>query len=79
MAPKLPVLSGREVRKLLLSLGFKEIGQSGSHLKFERAEPPPFRTVIVAMHPEVTPGTLMSILRHAGIKRKDLELLLRRR
>lgn len=66
--PKLPVLSGREVVRGLNRLGFKQVSQSGSHIKLRRRT----ATVIVPNHREVRKGTLGSILQQAGITIDDL-------
>jgi len=49
-------------------LGFREIGQRGSHVKLRRG----FATVIVPNHRELRLGTLANILKQAGITIDDL-------
>ena len=66
--PELPVLSGREVVRGLVRLGFEQVGQSGSHIKLRRES----ATVIVPNHREVRRGTLASILRQSGVAIDDL-------
>ena len=66
--PKLPVLSGGEVVRRLLRLGFDQVGQSGSHIKLRRGSAP----VIVPDHREIRRGTLGSILRQAAVTIDEL-------
>jgi predicted RNA binding protein YcfA (HicA-like mRNA interferase family) len=56
--------------------GFEEVSQRGSHLKLRKAGESP-RTVIVK-HPaaSVPVGTFASILKQAGMTRKEFEDLL---
>lgn len=61
--PKLPVLSGRDVVRGLVRLGFQEVGQRGSHIKLRRGS----LTAIVPDHREIRRGTLAAILQQAGV------------
>lgn len=63
----------REVRRKLLAMGFIEVGQEGSHVKFARKVPKGMRTAIVPRHREVASGTLRSILRQAGVSIDEWE------
>ena len=65
----------RLVRKKLVSAGFSEVGQEGSHVKFARQTPDGLRTAVVPRHYEVTVGTIRSIIRQAGISPEEWELL----
>jgi predicted RNA binding protein YcfA (HicA-like mRNA interferase family) len=62
--------SSREVITMLEARGFRLVRTTGSHHKFVKDN----RTVIVP-HPrkDIKTGTLGSILRQAGIDKKDLE------
>ena len=73
MAPRLPVLSAREVLKALRAIGFLQVGQTGSHLRLKNAKG---RIVMVPNHPEIAVGTLRSILRQAGLRRDEFLRLL---
>lgn len=64
-----------EVRRRLLALGFVEITQSGSHVKFGRLAQGGHLTVIVPRHREVAVGTLRSILRQAQVTWEEFEAL----
>lgn len=76
MAPRMPILSAREVLRALGKVGFQRVGQKGSHIRLKRSRPDGTRIVIVPSHAEITPGTLRSILRQAGLPRADFLKLL---
>lgn len=63
---KLPVVSGREVVRVLEKLGYQFDRQRGSHITL-RQEQPPHRRMTVPDHAEVAKGTLRAIIRQAGI------------
>lgn len=65
----------REVKRKLEAVGFVEIGQTGSHIKFAKTTVAGTRTATVPKHREVAAGTLRSILRQAGIGAEDFEKL----
>lgn len=73
MAPRLPVLSGREVVRALAKVGFHPVGQRGSHVRLKDANR---RLVVVPNHAELDAGTLKSILRQAGLERDAFMRLL---
>ncbi len=68
--PKLPLLSGKELVKLLARLGYQLDHQTGSHMIL-RQTTGPYRRVTVPNHKEVARGTLSSILREAGLSREE--------
>ncbi|MBI2671881.1 type II toxin-antitoxin system HicA family toxin [Candidatus Woesearchaeota archaeon] len=70
MGEKLPRLSGKEVIKALSKAGFKPIRQSGSHV-FLLKETPENKTTVVPLHKEIDKGTLLEIIRQAGLKRDE--------
>ena len=58
--------------KVLVSAGFDEVSQRGSHRKLRRG----VATVIVPMHKELASGTLRSIIRQSGMSVEEfLEFL----
>ncbi len=61
--PKLPVLSGQEVIKILERLGYKQARQRGSHVVMRRDG----AGCVVPLHKEIKTGTLGGILRQAGL------------
>lgn len=73
---KLPVISGREIIKLLTKIGFEIVGREGSHVRLKRKRDKEVLIVIVPMHRELAKGTLRSILRQANMTVDDLVRLL---
>ena len=73
--PKLPVLSGRELVKILGKVGFVPKRQKGSHIILV-SETDTRRALVVPNHKEIDTGTLVEIIRQAGLKRRDFEKLL---
>ncbi len=73
---KLPVLSGREVIKALRKIGFEPARQKGSHIVLVRMVSGSKQAVVVPNHKEIDPGTLLEIIRQAGLKREEFEKLL---
>lgn len=70
--PKTPVLSPQKVIKILETRGFVLVRSRGSHHLYRHPETG--RRVIVPVHAKDLPtGTLLEILRQAGIKKEDLE------
>lgn len=65
--PKLPDVSGKEVRRTLERLGFVFKRQSGSHVIMRRAN----RGCVVPMHREISRGTLKGILEQAGVSAEE--------
>ena len=72
--PRLPVLSGRELVKILGKVGFVTKRQKGSHIILVN-EADSRRALVVPNHKEIDTGTLIEIIRQAGLKRKDFEKL----
>lgn len=81
--PKLRVLSGDDVCRILLSHGFAKGRQKGSHVALQRViltkdeggvEARQTITVIVPLHDEVKRGTLASIIRQSGLSRELFEV-----
>ena len=72
---RLPVVSGFKVVKALGKLGFEIDHQTGSHFILMENKVP-FRRVTVPNHKVIVPGTLLSILRQAGILREEFKELL---
>jgi Predicted periplasmic or secreted lipoprotein len=59
----LPVISGKDVVKILCKNGFIVRRQTGSHIIIKREK----RQVVVPNHDEVDRGTLRSIIKQAGL------------
>lgn len=69
--PKLPVLSGQDVRRVLESFGFQLVRQRGSHMVMQRADEGCTTTVPLPDHAELRTGTLRSIIRQSGLAVED--------
>ena len=69
--PKL--YSARVVLSTLKKAGFVIIRQKGSHIKLYRRIAEKSFTVIVPNHKEIAIGTFNSILKQAGLTRKEFE------
>lgn len=75
--PRLPVLTANKVIKILKRRGFALDHASGSHFIFYHIKGR--RRVTVPRHPKDLPkGTLLEILRQAGISKEELVGLLGR-
>jgi len=65
---KLPVLSGRDLLRLLEKQGFLVVRQKGSHVSMQKGE---YKTVI-PLHDELAKGTLLGILKQCGMTKDAL-------
>lgn len=75
---KLPVLSGKEMVKILCNhFGFKVLDQRGSHIILYAERGGLKYKPVVPRHPELAKGTLLSILKQAGLNRDDIEKALK--
>ncbi len=71
--PKLPVISGKDMIKVLFKIGFQHIRTSGSHAILNKFDKEKGKiTVPVPLHKELAKGTLKSIMRQVGIKLEEL-------
>lgn len=68
--PKLPRISGKELVKILGKLGYEIDHQTGSHMIL-RQNKEPYRRVTVPNHPEISKGTLLAIIKEAGLTRDE--------
>jgi len=75
MSRSLPSVTGREVLKALVGVGFVHISTKGSHAKVEH---PDGRVAVVPIHGgrDIPRGTLGSILRQAGLTVAEFRALL---
>ncbi len=71
----LPVLSGRQLVKVLGRLGYAVDRQRGSHIILRQSDPP-YRRLVVPDHEEIAKGTLRALLRDAGLSVEDLRRML---
>jgi predicted RNA binding protein YcfA (HicA-like mRNA interferase family) len=72
--PRLKVLSGAEVVRILSIFGFKVVSQRGSHFKLRRIEAGSSQTLTIPNHKELDRGTLGAIYRQASRYIPDGEL-----
>ena len=76
--PKLPVLSGKDVVKILSKIGFVHVRTKGSHAILNKQDSEKGKiTVPVPLHRELAKGTLKSIMNQAGLTLDDLLKLLK--
>jgi predicted RNA binding protein YcfA (HicA-like mRNA interferase family) len=69
---KLPRLSGEEIVKILVEkFGFEIVRQRGSHVVLRKFKDSEKIVTIVPMHREVKIGTLLGILKLAGISKEE--------
>lgn len=74
--PKLPVLSGHEVIKVLIKDGWKQRRTKGSHVIFIKKINDQKMALVVPLHKEIDKGTLIEIIRQARLKREEFLNLL---
>ena len=65
--PKLPLISGREAIKVFERMGFQVARQRGSHVVLRRGS----HGCVVPKHKELKAGTLVGILKQAGVSQED--------
>ena len=70
--PKLPVLSGLDLIKLLEKFGFIQIRQKGSHIVLKKTTPAQTIGTVVPNHRELAEGTLRAILKQCQIAPEEL-------
>lgn len=59
--PKIKILSGKDVIKILESFGFAVVAQRGSHVKLQRENDGVKQTLTIPNHKELDKGTLKAI------------------
>lgn len=69
--PKLPVLSGKDLCRILSLHGFIEVRRRGSHIVMQKKTGTSTITVPVPDHKEIRIGTLQSIIRQSNLP-KDI-------
>jgi len=71
--PRLPVISGAEMVRILEKKGYIQVRTKGSHV---RMYPPHFlenaQKVTVPLHGELKRGTMLSIMKDAGLASEDI-------
>jgi predicted RNA binding protein YcfA (HicA-like mRNA interferase family) len=66
---RLPIISGKDLLRVLKRLGYSVRDQKGSHVHLRHLTRPP---LTVPMHDELDRGTLKAILRAAGLTPEEL-------
>jgi predicted RNA binding protein YcfA (HicA-like mRNA interferase family) len=66
---KLPRISGLDMIKILEAHGFSRVRTKGSHVTLHKDQ---YRTV-VPLHNDLSPGTLLAILKQSGLSRNIFE------
>ncbi|MBI4309038.1 MAG: type II toxin-antitoxin system HicA family toxin [Candidatus Omnitrophica bacterium] len=69
--PKLPVLSGREVCRILGEHGFSQVRRRGSHIVMQKKTETSTITIPVPDHKELRIGTFQTIIRQSSLS-KDI-------
>lgn len=70
--PKLPILLGKDMVKILSKIGFQHIRTRGSHAIVNKHTDKGKITVPVPLHKELAKGTLKSIMNQSGLSLEDL-------
>jgi predicted RNA binding protein YcfA (HicA-like mRNA interferase family) len=70
---KLPLLSGKQVIKILQKIGYYIRDQKGSHIHLRHPIRPP---LTIPNHREVARGTLREILKQAGLSSEEFQKLI---
>lgn len=68
---KLPVVSGKDMIKLLSKQGFGFVHQKGDHVSLYKKIGNEPLLVVVPLKKEIKKGTLLSILRQARLSREE--------
>ena len=68
---KLPPISGKDTIKLLQKEGFIVVRQKGSHVSLHKKVDNKTMLVVVPMKEEIKKGTLLSIIKQAGLTREE--------
>lgn len=72
--PRLKVLSGKDVIKILESFNFEIVSQKGSHVKLCRVLESVSQTLIIPNHKELDKGTLKAVFNQVSKYISTVEL-----
>jgi len=67
MKHKMPVVSGKQILKMMHKLGYSIVKQRGSHIKLQKRTPAGTHSITVPQHDEIAKGTLMDILNKTSL------------
>jgi len=73
---RLPVVSGRQVVRVLERIGYRVVRQRGSHIRLRDEANPDHPPVTVPDHKTIKPGLLRHILRDANLTVEEFTTLL---
>ncbi len=59
---KLPVISGKDLIKVLTKLGYEIVRQRGSHVRLRKTTEMGKHNITISLHKEIAKGTLNDIL-----------------
>ena len=59
---KLPVVSGKQLIKVLARMGYSVVRQKGSHVRLVKSTPVGDHKITIPLHDEISKGTLNDIL-----------------
>jgi predicted RNA binding protein YcfA (HicA-like mRNA interferase family) len=81
--PGLPVVSGKDLVKVLTNLGYQIMRQKGSHVRMKCKTPSGEHAITIPVHDEIALGTLNDILNKVavskGIPKDDIiDMLIRK-
>ena len=65
--PKLPVISGKKLIKVLTQINYEVVRQKGSHIRLQKQTPMGEHKITIPNHKEIAKGTLNDILLKVGL------------
>ena len=78
---RLPVVSGKQLIKLLTKIGYSVVRQKGSHVRLVKSTPVGDHKITIPLHNEIVKGTLNDILSNVslwnGIPKDELILMIK--
>lgn len=72
---RLPQVSGQDIIKLLIKIGYEQDRTRGSHIMMRQVASP-HRRLTIPNHDPVAKGTLRAIIRQAGLSVEEFVALL---
>ena len=76
MSSKLPVISGKDVIKVLNKVGYEVVRQKGSHLRLKAIYEPGRKPLTVPLHNPIKRGLLRQIIKDANLSVEEFVKLL---
>jgi len=67
MSSKIPVVSGKQLVKMMQALGYRVVRQRGSHITMQLETSIGVHSITIPNHEEIAKGTLNDILNKVGI------------